>query len=565
MGAGLMRRLDLKSIRSDLGGAGFLDRKIYLALSPLFFFNSVLISRHEPSLENWMWLAISNVIALTICWGWLEFAARVIFSNRAQKPAAIHQVILFALSIGALKGFATGVAAFAIGFEPNLAESINTRLLQTALNGVMVVLGASAIAAAQNRYQNERDLLIAERVQELTSSPKFAELNSEIAQELRTFVSKAKEQLRKQTGPASQVIMDIVEQGLRPLSHKLWERENTKFANYAPGELVRITLLNKKYFAWPTAAFYAVITIPPAWLYKGPTDALLRTLLGAVIIAAIFSLGRLIATKSLAAAIGVYLATLVATTVGIMTLSTYLLGELPIADPLSVAIAVFIWFVEVTLVLGMARVMRENHREVRRDLLRLLGSKNIQSDIATSSNFLLYRELANYLHGSVQNQLISAALKIERNGDNPQVMLRELAEVERLLDSTDNFSSIANGGSLVEQLELLKSNWAGFVEIEIAVPDALKLLPAVLENQLAQVANEAISNAVRHGHAKSALIRITQTAEHIEISVTDDGLGPIDNKPGLGSKFFDVVAPGGWSLKPNSNGGSIFTLGREVK
>lgn len=560
-----MPRLDLKSIRNDLGGAGFLDRKIYFALSPLFFFNSVLISRHAPSLENWMWLAISNIIAVCFCWGWLEVAARYLFAKRAQEPVAIYRVILFGSSLGALKGFMTGVVAFAIGFEPNLAESINTRLLQTALNGVMVVCGASAIAAAQNRYQKERDLLIAERVQELTSSPKFAELNAEISKELRNFVAKAKEQLRLKSGPANQVIMDIVEQGLRPLSHKLWERENTKFANYAPSELLRITLLNKKYFALPTSAFYVVITFPPSLIYKGPIDALLRTLVGALVIVIVFSVAKLISTKTLGSAIAVYVVTLLATTAGIMFFCTYLLGALPISDPLSVAIAIFIWFVEVTLVLGMVKVMRENHREVRRDLLRLLGSKNIQSDITASSNFLLNRELANYLHGSVQNQLISSALKIERNGDDPKVMLRELAEVERLLDSTDNFSSIANGGTLVEQLELLKSNWAGFVEIQINVPEDLQGLDFVIGNQLAQVANEAISNAVRHGHAKSAVISVAQTDEHIQISVADDGLGPVENKPGLGSKFFDVVAPGGWSLNSGDSGGSVFTLDRAMK
>ncbi|MEN9955239.1 MAG: hypothetical protein RLY34_46 [Actinomycetota bacterium] len=560
-----MLPLDIRNLRADLGGKSFLDKRIYFALSPLYFFNSVLISRHSPGVENWLWLGLINLIALAICWAWIEICARLFFSNRKENPVPIYQVILFGLSLGSIKGLATAATAVAVGFESNLLDSINSRTLQTAFLGVMVVLGASAITAAQNRYQEERDLLIAERVQEITKSTEFRELSSEIIQDLKTFVSQAKTQLREQKEPASKVIMDIVEQGLRPLSHKLWERENNKFANYVPGELIRLALLNKRFFAAPTAGFYAVITIPPALFYNGVADAVLRTLLGALIIFTGFSIGGLIPARTLSSAIGVYVSTLVLTTFGIMTLSTALLGSLPIADPISISIAIFIWFVEVTLVLGIARVMRENHLEVRRELLRLLGSEGIKSDVRASSNLLLNREFANYLHGSIQNQLISSALRIERLGNDPKELLRELAEVERLLDSAGTFSRVTQTGSLFEQLNDLKYNWAGFVEITIDVPIGNLNLPPILGRQLAQVANEAISNAVRHGHAKAAHISILQTTNQVQISVVDDGLGPVKKKAGLGSKFFDSVAPGGWQLAAGSAGGAVFTLVFEAK
>jgi signal transduction histidine kinase len=243
-----------------------------------------------------------------------------------------------------------------------------------------------------------------------------------------------------------------------------------------------------------------------------------------------------------------------------MFASTAVLGALPIADPISISFAIFIWFVEVTLALGMVRVMRENHREIRRDLDRLLGTKSIKNEIEKSRNLLLNREFANYLHGSVQNQLISSALKIERNGNNPEVTLRELAEVERILESADKFSSSTSGATLLHQLKELKSNWAGFVEISIETSSDFSDLESITVQKLVQVANEGISNAVRHGHAENIQVHLTKTGTVIELSITDDGLGPVSKKPGLGTKFYNFVAPGNWSLNPDPKGGSILVL-----
>ena len=50
-------------------------------------------------------------------------------------------------------------------------------------------------------------------------------------------------------------------------------------------------------------------------------------------------------------------------------------------------------------------------------------------------------------------------------------------------------------------------------------------LPSRLEEELYNIAQEALNNALRHAHAKSILVRLDHNYELVELSVEDDGIG----------------------------------------
>jgi signal transduction histidine kinase len=50
-------------------------------------------------------------------------------------------------------------------------------------------------------------------------------------------------------------------------------------------------------------------------------------------------------------------------------------------------------------------------------------------------------------------------------------------------------------------------------------------LPPEHEHELLRIAQEAVSNAVRHAHPKTVKIKLTEEANHIELTVIDDGIG----------------------------------------
>ena len=73
--------------------------------------------------------------------------------------------------------------------------------------------------------------------------------------------------------------------------------------------------------------------------------------------------------------------------------------------------------------------------------------------------------------------------------------------------------------------------------------------------EVREVMNEGIANALRHGFAS----RVTVTlGPGPEITISDDGTGPRDGVPGLGSTFFDSISQD-WQLSA-TDAGSILRL-----
>ena len=86
-------------------------------------------------------------------------------------------------------------------------------------------------------------------------------------------------------------------------------------------------------------------------------------------------------------------------------------------------------------------------------------------------------------------------------------------------------------------------------------------LPATTELGLSRVALEAITNVVRHAHARSGEISLRRREHEFELVVTDDGVGiaqPYVSGIGITSMRSRVQALGGtFELTPRSGGGTI--------
>jgi len=76
------------------------------------------------------------------------------------------------------------------------------------------------------------------------------------------------------------------------------------------------------------------------------------------------------------------------------------------------------------------------------------------------------------------------------------------------------------------------------IETSLLVLGEWTALPPRLEEELYNIVQEALNNALRHAHAKSILVRLDHHYELVELSVEDDGIG------------FDMNAsPGGMGLR----------------
>jgi hypothetical protein len=62
---------------------------------------------------------------------------------------------------------------------------------------------------------------------------------------------------------------------------------------------------------------------------------------------------------------------------------------------------------------------------------------------------------------------------------------------------------------------------------------------------------------VRHGLAGNLEISVKRLSPSgVEVTATDDGLGPRSGAAGLGSALFDSLAGRAWSIAPATDGGS---------
>jgi signal transduction histidine kinase len=90
-------------------------------------------------------------------------------------------------------------------------------------------------------------------------------------------------------------------------------------------------------------------------------------------------------------------------------------------------------------------------------------------------------------------------------------------------------------------------------------------LDASTATHLYRIAQEGITNAVKHGHVSRVIINLSVADQQLILSISDDGIGLPEKLPedrGLGLRIMASRAGmigGIFSIKNNSEGGAIVT------
>ena len=147
--------------------------------------------------------------------------------------------------------------------------------------------------------------------------------------------------------------------------------------------------------------------------------------------------------------------------------------------------------------------------------------------------------IAKDLHDLVIQRLFAAGLSLQslsRYFDNPEAAQRLLG-ITTELDSTirELRNTIYSLGDVSEELELLSSQILQTVlnsAKSSALTPRLHLIGAVdstispaVGKQILRVLSEALSNAIRHSHAKEVEVEVKVDAGLVQVKVTDDGVG----------------------------------------
>jgi signal transduction histidine kinase len=170
------------------------------------------------------------------------------------------------------------------------------------------------------------------------------------------------------------------------------------------------------------------------------------------------------------------------------------------------------------------------------------------------------RRIGHDLHDSLGQHLTATALAgkvlakklANKSTVEPATADRVVALVEEAIELTRNLARTLHpielgADGLVDALQNLAANLSKAFNISCRLQHsgAVVLNDPKAGIHLYRIAQEAASNAIRHGHARNIAISLDATSKSIMLAVTDDGTGlPADarTKKGMGLRIMDYRA-----------------------
>lgn len=494
-------------------------------------------------------------ISIGVCWLMLLATRKFFFKQRHIEPARVYQVMLFGGLLGAAKYFSTVIVLSLMGHEisgaPDLIWSLNSIAFGAAI--------APAFAAAEFKRRElirERDLLISERVLRGLGRQSEASLGPIVADLKAILRERNKPEVEYSSQHYAAKISDLIENRVRPLSHKLWAKEQKKIDSYEIGSMLRAALRGRPFSTLLVPVISFIGGLATGFAAGDFAEALARYSMNIAIAFVFFSVGNILVKSFRRFAQPLFWLILFATPVAVVQANALLFGG-QIYGSQSNALgltATLIFMLSITYSVGSS--VLSNRKQIslelsNSDLLRQ------ESDVIQAAQRISDRDLANYLHSTVQNRLLSSAMRIGKSKHGSAEEIEATAELESFTASIESAWRESVMKTSSEVIGEIIERWKGFVEISVKGGIANSDVSPELMGYLVE---EAVSNAVRHGRAKRLTIEISDDQTHSCIKFTDDGYGPKAGKSKLGTSLFESATAGDWSLAPASSGGSVLTL-----
>ena len=526
---------------------GAIDYPIYGLLALATIFTSVLSWWRSDDYSGLVGLLFANFLGVgAIC---VVIVAIDLFLRRMDSDLKISLGVLmvFGAVLGAAKGLLTWSALVGLGYPAESGREVLARVFVAAISGLIVFPAVALFGSLRFRYTQQREALI---------NDKIASANGEnYPATLLRFVEDAKERIAKSGSsfePEKIVrdLRDIVNSDLRPLSQKIWARESVQFPSFKLSQMAKLALRGHVYSIGWVVPLWALTTLSATARVFSLEEGLGIQLVRSLILVAGMLIARRIPVKGFAGALMVYIGTISIVGVLQVWLGTLLSTERDFGDDLGFAVANLIWLFQLTMFTGMARAFLELGQKVESEYEKYLDEADFDEMKSVRELVLKDRQLAQFLHGHMQTKLNAVAARIEAQQDQRNLS-DDIEQIEQVLNDAVVEFGKQQVSDIEDVIRSLERDWGGLVTFSFVItPSRLsqEQLDAVRE-----VMNEGVANAVRHGFASR--ISVTLGAGP-EITITDDGTGPRDGVPGLGTTYFDSVSTN-WELAATESGAKL--------
>ena len=487
-----------------------------------------------------------------------------IFRHRATRPVPLWLYVSFYLSAGIIPVLGMEYLDSILGRQTALP--IGLRLFFACLTTLWLGVIFSLLLEGRDRFRRER----AELLDEAVALRSAAIQESESAQELRHSVDAlvnerlsaacdqldqvlvvATEDSRTVTGrrdwvPVVSALESTAQESVRPLSHEMWNEADSEFARPRAGRVFAQMWRDPRFMPGNTALITAVglagVSVRGFGAWAPLAIVLVTVVAWALLLLANAALTR---TESV---VGRRIEYSTAVIIVLLVLLAYSLLPGDVTTPASDAGSIVIAFSAGVLLVSYVQALGDVRRLALASIQTAVVDEQIDAEARRAVLAAVTRQVAKELHGPVQTRLVACAAAIDaaqRTGDT-DIIVRALAESAQVIAEIRSGSQIATE-PLGDQVERLVSQWRAVCPVDLTIDPDLGQRTDL--SAVGDVVEEALANAYRHGQPSRIEVYVQADGLEVVVEVRDDGIGPTDNQPGLGSRLLAASTGGRCSLE----------------
>ena len=572
-----------RKISLNIGGKWAISWKIASYALPFLL---IIVPVSEGAITSWWafwrWTFVSFLSLIPVVTGYL-IADVTVFKNREQNPVPSHYVFILGFILGLLRGITTGTLAIFLNLLTLDGQSYLSYILIRAVNagllGMLALPLISLFASSFEIYQNDRNALISDRMlhqsQKSESMAVIKSLRSSMTRrvdENLLSVIKDSQEYFDEKGRSLEKNWELMAirlrkaalDTIRPFSHQLHRQGEEKIYKVRGIELFRFIsstirieipwvifgylLINFRYIFENSPFKYALVNL---------SVRIFLIYLGLKIIKWLKNSGRINRLFT-------YIPSLFLFIVIFEIINHKLDGRLQLQDD-SELIHIIDGLILGVIILAVGFVSSffyGQHAESK-FLERQLSKEQLEAMLLKREEDRLSRELAKYLHGTIQSRLMASAMALEKAGrkGDKRALEKELAQAYASLRVPSASYFAAPEDTFKAEINKVISKWKDLLNIKVKIDKTIGDLEPSKSQEIGNAINEGISNSFRHGHASNLKLNVEKVRSGIRVEMVDDGDGPMGGKGGLGTEWFNAISGRSWSLKQvNVRGGAVLEL-----
>lgn len=542
----------------------------YLITRRAYIYSSLLALTYTAQIQDFgsldfgvilKWLSI--FIAAVMTQGLVTYLLhRTIFSSREITPVALPIALIMHAAHGLLFVFSMLLGAQIFDLNQGISP-----IFQIIFGTTLATWWGSTLSLFLDHLEDNRkarEILIEEAVSSTTFSLKMNELNQSFTENIyqKAAVSFAQvEPILKQSASnldwaeTSRVLKELANNEIRPLSHAMLKAQQIEYPKIRWWRLPLNIVKNQPINIWLTIIIACVSSLPQQIKLFGFNRALTLNVAIYIAIAIVGGVANKLMNfyPRFRATFFVSASLLLQITIPI---SVHFRNQwIPGISGTGWQVSQFFSGLALLLLTSGFGGWFSLQEKLNMNFREELQQRHIEL-IAVSRQFAYAtREASKLLHGQVQSKLVACAMAIDvaaQSGDENKI---KDAVQSALRIITSPLSSSVVASNLLEELNRKASLWGEICSIEIEVGDHLSTLTSDQVVQLGRVVEEGISNAIRHGRAKKIVIAVKRVSpDSISVKILDNGVGPQNGQPSMGSALIGQASGGNWTLEAVENG-----------